>query len=349
MQSIQSTGRFLRPIDQQWVLISEREIRQKIAHAIQYRRRSTTVSPPATTTAKRNMTTSNDALDVHVGVPATLNALESRPGTATTTAATSSSSGNVPNHLFPSSITSYHPPLHYLRTDPTPTFSAAPSEVERYPNDRNDSSIYKTADGPCPDASDQCSPTFGPTLYHHGSLSDMLYHHRTIARHSSVTAPIGGECPDDSWSINQEQWSKSNQRLERSDDVGKQYHRPFRYPSDNVVADSIHHKYDSGPPQHHNAPFGSDHTKLEPSWPPRQQWNDSNHSNAINTMDVKDHELGISTTFDALDVSITSSHETTSHPDLLHRSNVWDQAYVRNTRASPLNIESKFEPSPGAT
>jgi hypothetical protein len=40
MKSIQTTGRFLRKTDGQWILASEREIRQKIAHAIQYRNRN---------------------------------------------------------------------------------------------------------------------------------------------------------------------------------------------------------------------------------------------------------------------------------------------------------------------
>ena len=348
MESIRKTGRFLRMIDSQWALISDREIRQKIAHALQYRLRNTgsaseqprSIEGPAAAPPPAGTTTSA----TRTAVAATLNAHDP----------VSSSGTGIPNHHYtnaaqlPFSIHPNQQQLCYNNLHMYQTRSLSKQPLEQYPF-CNDSSY--DAERQFHPPSNHLPLNFDPT-YHLPSHSNMMYN--PTAYPSMING--GMVCPLDRF-IDR---SLLNQPLAHSYNAGMPYnHLP---PSNNISDSVVHMKPDAAPDGNHSAPPLTDHGKVDPSLPPQKPLANANTSHAP-THDNENtfHVPASSTTFDTMDSGINSTQEsgsTTSETINIH--NAFDHEfvcynnYIHNTNAvsSNSNIQqqqspSLFEPRPG--
>jgi hypothetical protein len=177
MKSILKTGRFLRLINGEWNLVSEREIRQKIAHAIQYHCRNNS-DPQPHQTVQHQLSTSDLSFDIR-GLP---NALESLP-----------KHSDIQNHDTSFTLLSNLQPLPYNSSDTyhTLTFSE-PTEVVPHPTCHNIS--FCAEDWPWNDASDQLPHCFVPMLHHESQSENMVYyetvHHSSMGSDGPIYDPF---------------------------------------------------------------------------------------------------------------------------------------------------------------
>ena len=270
---LQTNGRFLRLINNKWVLVSDREIRQKIAHAILYRNRATlpkqdSITQPATT---------------DVGTTVALELVS----TITST--------QMPQAFTPNQQS------HYNDSDTSRTGDLNQQTVmPQYPF-RNDNINNER----------QWQPFNLPqnnfaTTHHHGAVSNTMLQLPPTSN-SCFVVPIEA-------SMDQTKQGVSKHPIANSCDAGMQHHhRRF-------ITDSSQKRRDSASTSDHKLPSlsNSGNQILEPPFP----------CNIPAT----------STTFDSLDVSLTSIHETITTPDSGTLLNVFDHGFP-GSNILPSNVK----------